>query len=51
MGQNFFHVEVAEGGDVLQIIDMKFVELNYERALMLEWHANFNISMVFPNIP
>ena len=64
MGRNFFHVEVVEEGDVSRIIDMKFVELKYERALLLEWHANFNaigedkkignprlISMVFPNLP
>ena len=64
MGQNFFHVEVVEGGDVSRIVDMKFVELKYGRALLLEWHANFNameedkkignprvISMLFPNLP
>ena len=42
MGRNFFHVEVVEEGDVSRIIDMKFVELKYGRALSLEWHANFN---------
>ena len=64
MGRNFFHVEVAEVGDVSRIIDMKFVDLKYGRAIFLEWHANFNvmeedkkignprvISMVFPNLP
>ena len=64
MGRNFFHVEVVEGGDVSRIVDMKFVELKYGRALLLEWHANFNameedkkignprvISMIFPNLP
>ena len=55
---------MVEGSDVLQIIDMKCVELKYGRALILECHANFNvmddakkignpmvISMVFPNLP
>ena len=64
MGRNFFHIEVNEGSDVSQIINMKCVELKYGRALLLEWHANFNvmdeakkignpmvISMVFPNLP
>ena len=64
MGQNFFHIEVAEGSNLSQILDMKFVELKYGRALLLEWHPNFNvmeeakklgnpmvISMVFPNLP
>ena len=41
MGRNFFHVEVAEE-DVSRIIDMKFIELKYGRAFLLEWHANFN---------
>ena len=43
---------------------MKCIELKYGRALLLEWHVNFNvmdeakkignpmvISMVFPNLP
>ena len=64
MGQNLFHAEVNEGGDISHIIDMKCVELKYGRALLLEWHANFEateedkkfgnplvISMVFLNIP
>ena len=42
MGQNFFHIEVAEGSNLSQILDMKFVELKYGRALLLEWHAKFN---------
>ena len=63
MGRNFFHVEVVEEGDVSRIIDMKFVDLKYGRAIFLEWHANFNvmeedkkignpwvISMLFPNL-
>ena len=54
----------SRGGDVSRIVDMKFVELKYGRALLLEWHANFNdmeedkkignprvISMLFPNLP
>ena len=36
MGRNFFHIEVVEGSDVSQIIDMKCVELKYIRALFLE---------------
>ena len=39
MGRNFFHIEVIEGSDVLQIINMKCIELKYGRALLLEWHA------------
>ena len=33
MGRNFFHIEVVEGSDVSQIIDMKCVELKYGRTL------------------
>ena len=33
MGRNFLHVEVVEEGDVLRIIDMKFVELKYGQAI------------------
>ena len=64
MGRNFFHIEVVEGSDVSQLIDMKCVDLKYGRAFFLEWNVNFNvmdeakkignpmvISMVFPNLP
>ena len=65
MARHFFDIEVIEGSDVLHIIHMKFVELKYGRAPLLELHAIFNpmeedkeignhplvIATVFLNLP